>query len=343
MARDLGISATAVSLALKESPRVSAAMRARVRRLAQASGYIPNARLSELMYQVRNSVTTTYHATLGALSLYPEEEPWRTRPYLKVLLDSAVARAQRHGYRLEYFWLKRPGMSPARFRNILEARGVRGLFCLGSADPEEPFPAELGQFAVTTFAATIPSRLHRVASHCEADARLLFDELRRRNYRRPGLSILVHGDRRTDYAYSACFLSAQERLFPPSQVPILRSDEWNEAAFARWFAAHRPDVIVLHQSAAYVAGVEGWLQRHRWSVPGAVGLALLDLNPNPRRYAGICQDPARMGATATELLIGRVLLGDCSTPLHPKVELVVGDWNEGRTLRPVRAARRRAA
>lgn len=335
LARQLGISATAVSLALKDSPRVSVAVRRQVQALARENGYVPNARLAELMDEVRRSVSPSYRATLAAFSLYPEEEPWRTRPYLKVVLQSATECAQSHGYRLEYFWLKRPGMTPARFRNILQTRGIQGIFCLGSLDPEEKFPEELQKFAVITFAASIPSRLHRVVSHFEADARLLFEELLRRGYKRPGLAMLVHGDRRTDYAYSACYLSAQERLFAPSQLPILRSDQWDEAMFADWFDTHRPDVVVMHQSEDYLGGVERWLKSRRLVVPRDVGLALLDKNPQTARYAGICQDPARMGGTAAEMLIGRVLLRDLTPPLYPKVELVVGDWNEGRTLRPV--------
>jgi LacI family transcriptional regulator len=336
LARKLGLSATAVSLALKDSPRVSADVRMKVQKLAKDSGYVPNARLAELMDEVRRSVSPSYRSTLAAFSLYPEEEPWRTRPYLRVVLQSATERAQSHGYRLEYFWLKRPGMTPARFRSILETRGIQGIFCLGSLNPEEKFPEELRKFAVITFAASIPTRLHRVVSHFEADARLLFEQLLRRGYKRPGLAMLVHGDRRTDYAYSACYLSAQERLFAPSHLPILRSDEWDEIGFENWFDTHRPDVIVMHQAEDYIAGVERWLKSRRMVVPRDVGLALLDKNPHPARYAGICQDPARMGATAAEMLIGRVLLRDLSPPEHPKVELVVGDWNEGRTLRSAR-------
>jgi len=340
LARKLGISATAVSLALKNSPRVSAQMRTLVQRLAKESGYVPNARLAELMNEVRRSVSQRYRATLGAFSLYPEEEPWRTRPHLKTVLQSAAECAHNHGYEMAYLWMKRPGMTLARFRSIIDARGIQGLFCLGSMDPEEEIPAELLKFAIITFAASIPSKLHRVRSHFEADARQLFNELLRRGYKRPGLAMLVHGDRRTDYAYSASYLSAQERLFCQSHLPILRSDTWDEPGFGYWFEIHRPDVVVLHQSEEYIAGVETWLKRRRLTVPRDVGLALLDKNPQLARYAGVCQDYGRMGATAAEMLIGRLLLRDFSAPEHPKVELVIGDWNEGRTLRAVPGERR---
>jgi LacI family transcriptional regulator len=341
IARELGISATAVSLAMKNSPRVSPELGNRIRKLASERGYVPNARLSELMGEVRKSVSPAYHATLGAFSLYPDKEPWKRphRDYLQRLLQSATACAHSHGYLLEYFWYKEAGMNPARFRGILEARGIQGLFCLGSLDPEEKYPPELANFAHTTFGASIPGDLHRVSSHFASDARLLFQELLRRGYQRPGLAILVHGDRRTDYAYSATYLSMLERQFPLPHTPVLRSDVWDRDGFHHWFSRNQPDVVVLHQQEDYVLGVENYLKERGLRIPTHVGIALLDKNPNPARFSGVCQDHKLMGATAIEMLIGRILLRDFSFPTHPKIELVCGSWNEGRTLRAARKSR----
>jgi len=339
IARELGVSATAVSLALKDSPRVSAELRAKVRRVAAASGHVPNARLAELMSEVRQSSAPVYRATIGVISLFPEEKPWSERPtyaHLGRVVAGARERAAAHGYKLEDFWLKRPGLTAARLRSILEAREIRGLLCLGSLDPEERFPAALGKFAVVTHAASIPDRLHRVLSHFAGDARLLFEQLLERGYRRPGLAILVSGDRRTDHLYSAAFLSHQERKFAGPPVPILRAETWHEAEFRGWFHAHRPDVVVLHHYEDYLAAMMAWLARERLRVPRDVGVALLDKIPDRARYSGICQDPAEMGAVATEMLLGRMLLRDFGLPRSPKVELVGGQWNEGRTLRKSR-------
>ncbi len=340
LARQLGLSATAVSLALKDSTRISEPVRRKVQALAAASGYVPNARLTELMREVRGSTAPGYRATLGAFSLYPSEHPWKERNwgFLEEALIGATERAQTHGYRLDYFWLKQPGFSAARLRTILKARGIEGLFCLGSLDPEEEMPAELGEFAMVTYAASIPTPLHRVASHFARDARTLFEELRRRGYVRPGLALLTQGDRRTDYSYSSTYLGFWERLLEPPVVPILRNDTWDETAFEHWFTTHRPDVIVLHQRPEFLDGVRRCLQRRGLRIPQEIGLALLDLNPDTAYYSGIRQTPRLMGATAAELLIGRVLLRDFGRPAHPKVELVLGRWNEAGTLRPATPA-----
>ncbi len=336
LARQLGISATAVSLALQDSPRISAALRAKVRRAARAAGHVPNARLGELMREVRQSGGPGYRATLGVVSLFPEEEPWLERPayeHLGALLAGARSRAAAHGYKLENFWLKAPGMTPERLARILEARGIQGLFCLGSLEPEEVFPSALRRFAVVTQGASIPERMHRVVSHFVADARTVLAETVRRGYARPGLVILVSGDRRTDHLYSATFLSHQERAETRLPVPVLRAEEWQEAEFDAWFRRYGPDVLIVHQYAPYLAAIEGYLAKRKLRVPRDVGIVLLDKNPDPARYAGICQDPGRIGAMAVELLLGRLFLRDLAVPEFPKVELVVGTWNEGRSLR----------
>lgn len=336
IARELGVSATAVSLALQGSARVSPALRERVRQAARATGHVPNARLAELMQEVRRSAEPAYRGTLGVISLFPEEEPWRERPswgHLGRFAAGARARAEELGYKLEHFWLKRPGMTPARLRAILEARGIAALLCLGSLDPDEVFPPPLRRFAVVTQGASIAGPLHRLQSHFAADARLLYGELIRRGYRRPGLCILVTGDRRTDHLYSATLLELQSRASATPGVPILRAEGWDAAEFKAWFDAHRPDAVVLHQYQPYLQGVEGVLRERRLRVPKDVGLALLDLNPQPARYAGVIQNFERMGATAAEMLLGRLLLRDFAAPKHPKMEMVLGVWNEGRTLR----------
>jgi LacI family transcriptional regulator len=344
LARDLGVSATAVSLALKNSPRISNELRSRVQRAAKAAGHVPNVRLAQLMREVRQAGVPVYRETIGVVSLFPEERPWLERAdyrHLGLVREGARERAEAHGYKLEDFWVKRPGLSAGRLRKIIEARGIRGLLCLGSLNPEERLPAALKKFAIVTHAASIPDPLHRVVSHFAADARTVFEELLSRGYRRPGLLIRFSADRRTDHLYSAAFLGHQERKFSAPPVPILRSEEWDRGGFETWFSAHRPDVLVFHQTSIYLAAALAVLARLRVRAPRGIGVALLDKNPDPKRYSGICQDPKRMGMVALEMLLGRMLLNDVSAVDSPKIELVVGRWNEGATLRPV--ARRRGS
>lgn len=336
IARELGLSATAVSLALRGSPRVSGETRKRITRFAKSRGYVPNARVSELMNEVRSSRTPGFHATLAAFSLFPTEEPWKQTNYghLREVFEGARECAERHGYKLDVLWLRAPGMTPERFRTILETRGIRGLYCLGSLVPDEPLPAMLEGFSVVTHASSVGSRLHRVASHFAHDCRTLLDQLVARGYRRPGLVLKDSGDRRTDYAYTSTFVGYQERALPGPHVPIFRIEDWEEDRFVAWFMRARPDVLVIHHEATLLHHVEETLEKHSVRVPEDLGVALLDKNPDKARYSGIVQDNRLMGAEAIEMLIGRLCLNDFGPPAQPKFELVEGYWNEGQTLRP---------
>ena len=115
LARELGVSATAVSLALQNSPRISPQLRRVVQQLAKRRGHVPNARLAALLSEVRQSATAEYRATLGVISLFPEERPWIERPlyaHLGRVVAGARERAEEHGYKLEEFWVKQPGLTP---------------------------------------------------------------------------------------------------------------------------------------------------------------------------------------------------------------------------------------
>lgn len=345
IARQLGISSAAVSLGLHNSPRVSEKMRARIVALAKSSGYIPNVRLSELMSEVRKGQAPGYRATLGAFSFYPQEKPWDERPYLKEMLDAAIEAAAAHGYRMEYFWLRKPGLSVNRFCSILRARGIQGLFCLGSPEVEDRIPEALWQFGIVVQGPSIADKLHRVVTHAGGDTRRLVEELLARGYRRPGLGIVPSGDQRGNYVYSSSFAGFQERgMFEGPTVPILRAETWDEAQFHAWREAYRPDVIILHQLPAYIQAVDAALKRWKIKVPRDVGLALLNTGEKAcPTHSGIFQHGPTCGVLAAEMLMGRMHLRDFGSRITtPKIELFDGQWRDGTTLR-TRPARRKVA
>ncbi len=342
IARQLGVSSAAVSLGLRNSPRVSEKLRARIAALAKSSGYIPNVRVAELMSEIRKAHKPAYRATLGAFSLYAEEKPWLGQPHLKEMLDAAIATAEACGYRMEYFWLKKPGLSPERFCAIMRARGIQGLFCLGSLDPEEKLPEPLRQFAIVAQGPSVGEKLHRVLTNSAGDARELLTELVARGYRRPGFIVVPSGDQRGNHVYSSTFLGFQERgVFAAPHVPILRAETWDEARFHAWRDAHQPDVLVLHQLPDYVRAVDTALKHRKVKVPAQLGIALLNAaEKSSPAHTGIFQHGPTCAALAAEMLMARVHLRDFGPVTTAKIELFDGRWREGTTLRAARAVGR---
>jgi LacI family transcriptional regulator len=189
IAKLAGVSPSAVSLALHGSPKISAATRGRVHRIAARIGYRPNTKLAEIMEQVRATREKRDQGCFGVFSMYRDARPWERSEHLRRIHDSMIVRASAFGYRLETFWLKEPGMTYRRFRSVLDARGIQGLLCFGSEALTEKLPAEFDHYAIVTVGLSIQTPLHRVTSHIYNDTTHALQKLFRLGYRRPGLAL----------------------------------------------------------------------------------------------------------------------------------------------------------
>src|SRR5437867_939360 len=75
----LGVSVATVSLALNNHPRIPDVTRRRVKAMARKLGYKTNAKVAELMEQIRSSRHPKVEACLGVISFYESEHPWENR------------------------------------------------------------------------------------------------------------------------------------------------------------------------------------------------------------------------------------------------------------------------
>lgn len=321
-----------VSLALRDSPRISPEMRRRIRALARKLGHVPNPRLGELMNEVRRGRRAELRAEIGLIALYPGPDASRFTPHLAHSIRGARRRAAELGYRIDDFWPCAPDMTPRRLRQILETRAIRGLLSLGAYEPDTPLPAELQRFAVVTLGMSIPSRLNRVSSHHHRDAGELLRILHARGYRRPGFVMHPEWEIRTDHGYTGAYLLFQDRVLGKT-LPPLRLAAFDGAALSTWFQRHRPDVVILHEPPAFFRAFEAWLAARRWRVPRDVGAVFLGVDPESEFYAGMAQDHERIGICGLELLVGRMQQGAFGPPAVPKIEFVEGNWIEGRSVR----------
>lgn len=329
-----GLSPSAVSLALRNSPKIPAATRRKVQRIADRLGYKPNAKVNELMAHLRLNRKGVAEACFGVFSLYEEAEPWRRSEHLGRIYGSMVQRAAFFGYRLEPLWLRGPGMTSRRFCEILDARGIQGLLCFGGPDLSQELPPELNRYAIVTQGLSIRAPLHRVVSHVFNDMWRLLDKLHSLGYRRPGLVIGRYEEVRSAHAYLCVYLGwCQQVLGAPTAIPILQFDSVEEEPLAGWFAQHRPDAIVFVHHYNFLAEFEQVLRRIRIRVPRDAGVAVVSQILPGRRFSGLQENQHLLGSWCVELLVSRILSNDLSLPRHPRIEMVERQWVEGRSLR----------
>ncbi|MDQ8187809.1 LacI family DNA-binding transcriptional regulator [Pelagicoccus sp. SDUM812002] len=333
IAKTLELSPSTVSLALRSSPKISEETRDKVLKEATRLGYRPNAKLNELMSHLRLNSTGPNVACFGVVSFYDTLRPWERSKHLSYIYEAMQARGEALGYRLESLGLKAPGMTPARFRSVLDARGIQGLLCFGSPNVEEEFPNELDHYAVVTVGLSISTPLHRVTSHFFNDLYRTLDKLHRIGYRRPGLLLNEYEEGRTAHVYPSAYLGWCEHVLGnPLLMPILRTSEVSAERTLEWFRSNRPDVIVCVHHRREVEKLQKILQSNGISVPRDVGIAAVTQLLEGTELSGMQQNQRLMGEWAVELLASRIMNQNFGIPDNPRIELVESEWIEGTTL-----------
>ncbi|MDP0501838.1 MAG: LacI family DNA-binding transcriptional regulator [Verrucomicrobiota bacterium JB022] len=325
-----GVSQVTVSLALRGHPSLPEETRERLRTLAKEMGYVPDPALEALVSYRNAKRPAAYHSTIGWINTHDTEQGWKTAA-TTLYHDAAVERATELGLKLETFWLRGPGMSPARMSSILRARNIVGLLMPPQPKAFADLSLDWGRFVVVTLGFTLSSPIfHCVASNHFLSMRLLMQQLVARGYRRPGLAIVQQMDDRVARGWTGGFLAESSRMPPECRVPLHLQDglPLDPAQFDQWFLEHEPDAVVtLHREIIPA------LQKLGRRVPEDVGVAFPTVVHQLGEFSGIDEDSRRIGRTAVDILSGLLRQNEVGVPAHPMRVLVEGQWAPGYTTR----------
>ncbi|HEY8965537.1 MAG TPA: LacI family DNA-binding transcriptional regulator [Candidatus Methylacidiphilales bacterium] len=328
LARESGVHHTTVSRALRNDPGVSAATREKLRKLAKKRGYVPDPMLSALMVHRRKS-TPRYQATLGWITTHPTRDGWHIHEKVGHFAG-AKRRAAELGYGIEVFWLREPGMSDRRATQILAARNIRGLFFIPQPRARVHLDLDWSRFSAVTFSHSLSYPiLNTVTNHHFRSMRLVMRKLKRLGYRRIGFVCHPAVAEMSDRNWPAAYWAYQPRPYT-LPLPILAERRLTRAAFDRWLAANRPDVVISHDPA-----VLQWLEEGGLRVPQDIGFVNPARAGGPDRCSAIDENTEEIGATAVDILIEMIHRGERGVPRVPKCHLVEGVWVPGSTVRPM--------
>lgn len=330
VARRAGVSHTAVSLALRNDPRVPAVTRRRIRAVARELGYRPDAVVASLMARLRTLRTQSVKATLGFLTAWPTQDGWRQAANHRRFHAGVLRRARQLGYAVDELWLREPGMTSARMTRILLARGIQGLIVHSLPAAGGKLELDWRHFASVTKGLTVTHPpLHRVVSSHYEDMILVLRELARRRYRRVGLVLGEALSVRVDRAWLAAFLLQQNDTAPADRVPpLIVPATAGRPDFSAWCERHRPDALLFSDQP-----VQRWVAEMQLAVPRDVGLVHLDWSRDVAPLAGLDADAETLGVAAVDLLVGQLHANEFGIPRHEKIVAVRGRWVPGKSIR----------
>lgn len=327
------VSRTTVSLALRDSHRVSAPVREKIQKLAAEHNYRSNPMVTALMHQVRSKRAIKDSATIAFVTSSHAREEWKNYSFNRRIWEGALAEATRLGFRLEEFWAGPGARDIQALAGMLYHRGIRALCFAPMAWPHPHFKLPWERFvAIACTASTGIAELPVVRSDQAHGMQTLLSRLRDLGARSIGVTISLEDDERIAHAWSAG-AHTFSLTSPETPVHLLRLKDYGDfESFAGWFRKTRPQVMVGVQSA-----IPAFLDR--LGMGGRIAYASLDvLTEELDEIAGIFQDPFYLGRRGVEYVSKAIYDQVFGLPSHPESIVVRGRFVEGRSLAPLRKA-----
>ncbi len=339
VAKRAGVAKSTVSLALRNDPRVTPSLRAKIEQTAKQMGYRSNPLTARLMAELRNSRNNSYVATLGMINVSAYEDLAQRIAVITEQLDGAEARAQQLGYKLDYFWLDQPKVTPRRLASILAARNIQGVAFYGIRDDEallrcEPIWTTLPTVVIGSHPEFPP--LNFIANDHYATAVQAYQHLAQAGYRRIGIVLDKWLDTLLEHRYIAGYRTCVGET--PDAPPILYLEDPQEKPrpegkkrFFDWMRTHKPDACICINSF-----ILDWTDELGLKVPDEFGIALLDLSTEfkEKGVAGMYNSASWLGMKSVDSLISQLHRNEYGVPPFQSGILVEGQWNPGYTVRP---------
>jgi len=334
VAKAVGVSVSAVSLAIRNSPRVSAGMRQKIQDKLREMDYQPDPMLSALSHYRRSKGGHPVSAELAWLNCWPVPKKLRSYREFELYWQGAFDEAKNCGFRLEEFRLAEC-KTPARLEAVLRARNIRGLLIPphGGALDLHWGDFHWADFCLIRFGHSVAHpRAHLVTSDQLTDGLMAFENIWNQGYRRIAY-VTTRGTATKGTRFSAGFLQGQLKVRARAQLPPLLLEDENlpppdRDKLVSWLRKARPDAILTDISCLPTV-----LNQCGYQVPGDIGLAVtsvLDGNAS----AGIDQNSREIGKAAVQMLISLINHNERGIPEICRELLIEGRWAGGDTLPP---------
>ena len=323
IAREVGVSHATVSLALRNHPRISEAMRVRVRKQADAMGYVPDPMLAAMRHVCSQEGERNIQSELAWFNVW--DDPVKLHSYhdFKNYWVGAKDSARRYGFQLVEYVVK--DYSLQRLDRILKTRNVRGILV-----PPIPQPSivDLGAFPWRDYIAIrygtnndVPTP-YSVVSDQETNGEMVLNQVRNLGYSRIGYV----GDHAVQRTFGAGFYWAMRTLPPECRLPLfflpLANPMDHKKKLAAWIMKQQPDAIVTDNAVLPQLLAELGIR-----VPDDIALATTSIYDTPID-AGIDQQSREIGRMGVVSLVSHLNEGAGFSSIESKIG-VKGDWVAG--------------
>lgn len=314
-----GVSVMSVSLALRDNPRIPAATRSRIRKIAADLGYRPDPMLARLMTHLRVSRTAHGNTGVAIVDFFPTTDH-PENGYNRQVRQGATARAAQLGFSVTRIHGADYQNQLGKILHVIRARGIEGVLLMPSV-----VPLQLdrdagwdGLSVVATSKSILAPRFHCVVPDHFGNMMRLFGRLRERGCARIGAVFDEFFNERTGQAFAAAVKwHGQERfmlILPQNLTASART-----AQVVAWVAEHRPDALFAQGDAVVQAWPRIRAIRPHHDVQ-LIGLGAENFGAHPH----LDECASLIGAAAIDLLGGMMYYHETGVPEHPRMTSIDG-------------------
>ncbi|QHI69329.1 LacI family DNA-binding transcriptional regulator [Tichowtungia aerotolerans] len=327
IALECGVTATTVSLALRNHPRISDATKAKVREAAERLNYRRNPMVSALMANLSQSRKPVAALPLAAVYTHDLKAIEENSYHLNIW-KGMERRASELGFKLERFYLIPQKMSGRRLTQILVTRGISGIIIPPLLHAGGHLSIDWKEFSAVAIGYSMLSpNLHRICPDQYRGIRMVLRELKQLGYKRPGLLLNRQSDLRTIHLWSSGFYGYEHAQKKKGIIPVLECNEVSEEELQKWYEKYTPDVIISSDF-----NIIDPLHKMGLQFPEDVGLVTLSRYSPAQGIAGIDQNADALGAAAIEQLVQMMYYNERGIPEMPRVVQIPSAWGKGESI-----------
>lgn len=331
IAARLGLNNSTVSLALRNSGKISVETRQLVQKTAQELGYRLNATAANLSKYRKNSQSKPVQAALAWFNCWPNPKDLYKAKEFDLYWQGAKETCTDFGYHIEEFAISKD-LTPDRVEQIIESRGIKGIFMPPQITNSYTNFSSFGwhNYSVVRFGRSVQNpAAHIVTADQFGNMMLAYDEATKLGYKHIGMAN-VRRKHAGGVSFDAGYLRAQEIRKQQSRIPIFYDSPddqtLNQTAFNDWIETYKVDAIITATN-----GIRDLITNAGYRVGIDIGLAAMSVL-DTRITAGIYQHSFEIGRLAARNLIAMVQGNEKGIPKLTQQSLVTGTWVDGDSL-----------
>jgi len=339
VAEKAGVNPSTVSRALRDDSNVSKARREEIQRIAEEMGYRPNPFVQAFTAHVRGYRRLPTHAPIALLDTRSDKQ----HHFNDLYVEGARDHAHKLGYKIETLHIDSVKGSLPRLKDVLFARGIRGLLIMPPSD--RTHMPELAEFplAMSTVDYSLKEpNLHRSTPSYFQNMEMALRKCAERGYERIGFCTHREEVNRIGLHWMGAFCGWRDLQPAHHQVPVhlnpylleleTRDDPetWDHCRedFYAWLDREQPEILIANNLFFHA-----WIKERGLNTPEDIGFVHLGVNPAEPPVSGVDQNHRQIGAAAVDLIINQLQKNTYGVPEAMQTVLVYGNWHDGGTTR----------